>query len=112
MRAAEHESIDVGFFEGREVLLGHFEQLGSAGDARLNELDESWASLGEDLEIGCRDERIVVGTRINGAECADNTDALGAGLPHCRAYGGVDDLDYGYAPGSGVALARIPEHRG
>ena len=51
VRAAEHERVDVGGLQRREVLLGDREQLVAARDAGLDELDESRARLREQLEV-------------------------------------------------------------
>ena len=45
VRAAEHERVDVGGLERREVLLGDREELRPARDAGLDELDEPRAGL-------------------------------------------------------------------
>ena len=47
MRAAEHERVDAGVPQRREVLLGDGEHLGRVGDAGLDELDEPRAGLRE-----------------------------------------------------------------
>ncbi len=40
MGAAQHERVDLGLPQRRQVLLGGAEHLGSVGDAGLDELDE------------------------------------------------------------------------
>ncbi len=45
VRAAEHEGVDAGVPERREVVLGHGEELGRIGDAGLHEVDEPRAGL-------------------------------------------------------------------
>ena len=107
MRAAEHERVDPGVAQRRQVLLGDGEHLGRVGDTGLDELDEPRAGLGEDRELRVDLEHVLVGARADRAGGADHADPAVARRRHRGAHRGADHLD----DRNVVALARVAQHR-
>ena len=103
MRTAQHQRVDVGALQRFEVTLGQPEDLSAAGDAALDEVDESRAGHRGDLGVAGGGEGVLVGARGDGGLGSDHADAAVAGGGDGPAHRGQDHLDDGHV----VALARI-----
>ena len=83
-------------------------ELGSAGDALLDEVDEARAHLGGQDDLGSRGEGVLVGEGLGGRVRADHADPTAVGGSDRAAGGGQDHLDHRYV----VPLPGVAQHRG
>ena len=88
--------------------MGGGEELVTAGDPLLDEVDEARARLDVQVEVGRGGERVVVRHRAGRGAGADDADLPVAGGGGGAAGGREDHLDDGYV----VALAGVAQHRG
>src|SRR5262249_40965949 len=106
VRAAQDQGVDAPGGERVEVLVGHGDQLVSAGHARFDEVDEARASAGGEGDVGGGGEGVVVGQRLGRGVGADDADVTVPGGSDRAPGGRQDHLDDGY----GVPLAGVAEH--
>ena len=105
--AAEDQGVDASIAKRVEVAVRGGQQLGTAGDPGLDEVDERRARLSAEPDVRGGSERVVVRHRRLRRLGADNPDSTGSSRRDGPPGGGKDDLD----DRDVIALACVAQHR-